>query len=187
MGKFDYDKLLGQYADVHAYGEHAVLFGADMLRGQSGVDEVKGLSNPVSINKEPAVCAMVRDPIKESAKGVDNGCWWSLKGGDCFSAVLTESVGDKRNVPFLQPSKYASPGTIAVTPVYMSQTMFGVVKGRTTGRSAALTQDGTALKAKRPKVVLKQYRVDKLIAPKKSTKVGKPVKGMKKAKKSMKK
>ena len=179
-GKFDYDVMLAQYADVHAFGEHAVLFRADKLRGQPGVDAVSGLSNSVSIGKEPKACSMVREPIKESAKGVDNGCCWYLKGEDCFSAVVTESVADKRNVPVLQPSKYASPGTIAVAPVDMSQTLFGTVKGRTMGRSAALTHDGSALRAKKPKDVLARYRKEQLVAPKK-------VKAMKKVKKVMKK
>ena len=182
-GKFNYELLLAQFADVHAYAEHAVLFRADKLLGPPGVDAVSGLSNSVSIGKEPKACSMVRDPIKESAKGVDNGCWWYLKGDDCFSAVVTESVGDKRNVPFLMPSKYASPGTIACTPVYVSQTYFGTLRGRTTGRSAALTQDGSALKAKKYEEVVAKYRQDKLVGPKR---VMKRVKVMKTVKRAMK-
>ena len=164
-GKFDYELLLAQFADVHAYGEHAVLFRADKLRGQSGVDAVSGLSNSVSIGKEPKACSMVRDPIKESAKGVDNGCWWYLKGEDWFSAVVTEDVGNERNVPFLMPSKYASPGTIACTSVYVSQTYFQKLRGRTKARSAALSQDGSALQAKEYEEVVAKYRADGLIGP----------------------
>ena len=126
---------------------------------------MSGLSNSVSIGKEPKACSMVREPIKESAKGVDNGCWWYLKGEDCFSAVVTESVGDKRNVPFLMPSKYASPGTIACTSVYVSQTYFQKLRGRTHDRSAALSQDGSALQAKVYKEVVAKYRADGLIGP----------------------
>ena len=144
---------------------------------------MSGLANSVSIGKEPKACSMVREPIKESAKGVDNGCWWYLKGGDFFSAVVTESVGEKRNVPFLMKSRYAKPDTIACTPVYVSQTMFQASRGRTTGRSAALTQDGSALKAKPYKDVVAKYRQDQLVGPKK---VMKKVKKGEKAKKAMK-
>ena len=185
-GPFNYELMLEQVANLMALGEHAVLFASGKLSGPDGVKAVKALSTAASINKEPLMCSMVRQPIKSDAKGADNGCWWNLKGDDHFSAVVTESVGDKRNVPFLQPSKYASPGTIAVTPVYMSQTLFGTVRGRTVGRSAALTEDGSALRAKKPKEVLAQYRKEKLIEPKGSKKKGMK-KGMKKAMKGMKK
>ena len=97
--------------------------------------------------------------------------------------MVTEDVGNGRNVPFLMPSKYASPGTIACTSVYVSQTYFGTLRGRTTGRSAALSQDGSALKAKKYKDVFAKYRVDQLVGPKR---VMKRVKKVKKVMKAMK-
>ena len=181
-GMFNYELMLEQVANLMALGEHRVLFASGKLSGPDGVKAVKALSTAASINKEPLMCSMVRQPIKSDAKGADNGCWWHVKGDDYFAAVVTEDVGAAKNVPFLQPSKYASPGTIAVTPVYMSQTLFGRVRARTAGRSAALTVDGSALKAKKPKEVMAKYRQEQLIAPKKKG----MKKGMKKVKKAMK-
>ena len=185
-GKFDPKLLLSQLAMVSRFTEWSVYFHSGRLSGPVGLELIGGLTKveyPTTLNKEPVAVSLVREVLKESPT---TGVWHHLKGGDHFQSCVSENVQGK-TVPFIQDSSWASPSTIASVSMYVSQTMYDALKTRTSGRTNALTSDGTPLKP--VKDVVKTYVKEKTVDPKLAKKYAmKEVKAIKKGmKKGMKK